>query len=309
MSTYPIDENLTAIAIAFKNPDTALIADSVMPRVTPVTTKQFKYTKHNQPDAYTVPDTKVGRRSAPNMVHFSGTEESASVNDYGLSDSIPMDDINQAQAGRRKTNPLERSTMMLTNLMELDREVRVAGVVFNNTNYEHKVNVAAAAKWTEASYDVIGAIEDALNTPLVRPNIMTLGLKAWSALRKHPFIVSATQGNDGTKGLASKQAVADLFELQEIHVGNAFVNTAKRGKAATYVRAWGNHCSLTYRDRMASADSSMTWGMTVPYGTREVRSEFSKDVGARGGMEVRVVESYCELVTAPGAGYFFENVI
>ena len=39
---FPVTPELTAIAIAYRNPDASLIADDVMPRVRPVSTREFR---------------------------------------------------------------------------------------------------------------------------------------------------------------------------------------------------------------------------------------------------------------------------
>ncbi len=60
-----------------------LIADAVAPRV-PVSTEQFNYLKYPIADSFTVPETLVGRRSAPNQVDFSSVQVTDSTNDQGL---------------------------------------------------------------------------------------------------------------------------------------------------------------------------------------------------------------------------------
>ena len=59
---FPITPAMTAVAIAYRNP--RLIADEVLPRV-PVPLQEFKYLKYTLEDGFTIPDTKVGRKSAP----------------------------------------------------------------------------------------------------------------------------------------------------------------------------------------------------------------------------------------------------
>lgn len=83
---FPIQPELTAIAIAYRNQ--SLIADEVLPRV-PVGKQDFKYLKHAMAEGFTLPDTKVGRRSKPNDVEFSATEITASTEDFGLDDPVP----------------------------------------------------------------------------------------------------------------------------------------------------------------------------------------------------------------------------
>ena len=55
---------LTAIAIAYRNPDQVLIADEVLPRVN-APGRNFKWLSYNEADAFTLPNTRVGRRGTP----------------------------------------------------------------------------------------------------------------------------------------------------------------------------------------------------------------------------------------------------
>ena len=68
---FPVSARLTAIALAYRNPDIALIADQVLPR-TP-TAEEFRWLKYDLAQGFTVPDTRVGRKSRPNQVDFAAT--------------------------------------------------------------------------------------------------------------------------------------------------------------------------------------------------------------------------------------------
>jgi hypothetical protein len=124
---FPVDPVMTAVVVAYSNK--LLIADEVLPRV-PVGKKEFKYFKHTLEEGFTVPNTLVGRKSKPNQVEFSATEETSSCADHGLDDPIPQDDIEEAPANY---NPLNRAAEGLMDLILLDREVRTAGLVFDAT--------------------------------------------------------------------------------------------------------------------------------------------------------------------------------
>lgn len=134
---FVVQPHLTAIALTYRNQK--LIADAVLPRV-PVESDLFKWSKFTMQDGYTVPDTRVGRKSAVNQIDWTATEQTAQTVDYGLEDPIPMADIRRAQSTMRTQgvmpiDPEKRSTLLLTDLVALDREVRVANAVFNANSY------------------------------------------------------------------------------------------------------------------------------------------------------------------------------
>lgn len=302
---FPIDPALTAIAIAYRN--TRMIADDVLPRV-PVGVQAFKYLKHDLREGFTVPSTLVGRKSAPNQVEFSATEESSSTEDYGLDAPVPQSDIDNAPANY---NPLGKAVEQTTNLILLDREARCSAAVFNNASYAtgNKTTLSGTSQWSHADSNPIPAITDALDSVVMRPNIGVLGRRTSTWLRRHPKVVKAYNGTLGDEGMVPMAFLADLLELEAIYVGEARLNIARPGQAANLVRAWGPHASFIYRDRLADSRSGTTFGFTAQWGDRISGSQRDGDIGLRGGQRVRVGESVKELITAPDLGYFFENAV
>lgn len=307
---FPVDPHLTAIALAYRNPLEVFIADAVLPRVG-VGKKEFKYWQYDLGEAFTVPDTKVGRRSAPNEVSFSGSEASAFCEDFGLDDPIPQDDIDQAPAGK---NPVDRAVEQITNLMLLDREVRAAAVVFGTGSYDTscKVTLTGNDQWSafaEAASDPIEDIMAALDAPLMRPNVAVFGQATWAKLSMHPKILKAVHGNAGDSGVARRQQVAELFELAAVHVGRGLVNSAKKGQTPSLARCWGKHAAFLYLDPTADTRGGVTFGFTAEYGSRIAGSTPDANIGLRGGQRVRVGETVKELAVASRAGYLITNAV
>jgi hypothetical protein len=303
---FPIDPQLTAIAIAYKNPDVALIADDVLP-VTP-TAQEFKWMRYDLAQGYTVPDTKVGRKSYPAEVEFTGTEVQDKVEDHGLDDFVPNEDI---EADNQGVDPLGMATMYLTGLVNLAREIRTAAKVFNTASYAagNQVTLAGASQFSDASSDPVAAIGDALDVPIYRPNIAVFGQAAWTKTRRNPKLVQAIKGTDQGAGMVSRQEFADFFELSAVYVGAGFVNTAKKGQAATTSRVWGKHLSLIYRDRAAGPQAGVTFGFTARWGNKIAGTIPQMERGLTGGQLVRSGERVKEIVSATDLGYYFQNVV
>src|SRR5258708_40342603 len=116
---FTIQPQLTAISLTYKNRD--FIAERVLPRV-PVLSQSFKWSKFTLADGFTIPDTRVGRKSAPGQIDWTAAEQSDTTVDFGLEDAIPQADIQHALAtqklwGTLPIDPMARSTTVVTQLI------------------------------------------------------------------------------------------------------------------------------------------------------------------------------------------------
>ena len=307
---FPVSARLTAIALAYRNPDIALIADAVLPR-TP-TAEEFRWLKYDLAQGFTVPETRVGRKSLPNQVDFAATDQTSRVDDYGLDDWVPNRDIEVAAAQGEGIDPEGVATEYLTNLVQLAREARAAALVFNQASYPvgQVLTLAGTSQWSDtANSDPVAAIGDALDVPVMRPNIAVIGQQAWTKLRRHPKLVQAIKNTNQGAGMISRQEFAEFFELQELQVGASLVNTAKRGQPVAMSRVWGKHMSLIYRDRAAGPQAGVTFGFTAQFGDKIAGSIPDERIGLTGAVLVRSGERVKEIVCAPDVGYFFQNCV
>lgn len=313
---FVVDPVLTAVAVGYRNEAQTLIADEVLPRV-PVGAEKYKWTEYPLEEAFNLPDTRVGRRGRVQELEFSGTEKTDEVEDHGLETSIPNSDIDAARTAREQKrstyDPEGHSTMMLMDTILNVRESRVASIVQTLGNYaaNRRITLAGNSQFSDyANSDPIGVIKTGLESTLVyRPNIMAMGQAAWSKLSSHPHIVNAVKGNLTNKGVVSKEAVADLFEVKKVLVGEGWVNTAKPGQAPNLARAWGKHISLLFVNPVARPEQGITWGMTAQYGTRISGRIIDPDIGLQGGVRIRTGERVKEHVVAKDVGYLIQNAV
>jgi hypothetical protein len=304
---FPVDARLTAIALAYRNPDIALIADEVLPP-TP-TSAEFKWLRYDLANGFTVPDTKVGRKSFPTEVEFTATEVADKVVDHALGDFIPNEDLEDDNQG---VDPRGTAVAYLTNLLNLAREIRAANLVFASGSYvaANRTTLSGTSQWSDTTNsDPVAAIGDALDVPIYRPNIAVFGQAAWTKTRRHPKLVQAIKGTNQGAGMVSRQEFADFFELSNVYVGAGFVNTAKKGQTVTTARVWGKHASFIYRDRAAGPQAGVTFGFTAQAGMKMSGSIAEPKRGYNGGEEVRVGHRCKEVVCATDLGYWFENCV
>lgn len=305
-SPFPVNETLTGVVLAYENK--TLIADRVLPRM-PVSSKKYKYIKYPKGQLFSVPDTRVGRKSEPNQPDFEGSELTDKVDDRALMDFVPQSDIEEAL---ENIDPKSQQAEWLMRLILLDHEIKTADLVFDADTYPtgHKETLSGTDQWNDtANSSPKDVINNALDTPLMRPNRMVIGQKAWTALRNHPQIVESVKGTGAKEGSTTREEVADLFEIDEVIVGPAHQNTAKKGQDANIQRIWGNHCALLYIDPMADTQNGITFGGSPQYKDRIAGDWQDNKPGAEGGWWVKVAEYTHEKVFAADVAYFLEDVV
>lgn len=314
-TAFPVNPTLTAIAMVYANPAIALVADEVMPR-TP-TAKKFVWSSYDVAQGYTVPQTLVGRKSVPAEVDFTGALVNDEVLDYGLDDIVPNDEVEAFNsmikpASGGPIDPLSISAMLTTKLIQLDREVRVAGRVFNAANFPagNQATLAGVTQWSDfANSNPLDAILAALDIPLYRPNVAVFGQATFTKLRQHPRIVQAVFGTAQTGGVVTRDQLAQVLEIGRVVVGAGFVNTARKGQPVNNQRVWGKHAAFLYIDAEAAMAQQPCWGFTAQWGSKVAGEINEPTKGVRGSQRVRVAESVKEVVSAPALGYYFQNAV
>ena len=303
----PIGEQQTGLVIAYKN--SKLIADQVMP-VKFLEGKEltFKYFERTKGDAFMAPDTKVGRLSEPNVIHLGGEEKSDFCVAHGLEDIIPREDIDQiANKDRFVNTRLEN----LVNMILLGREKRVADIVQDTSNYDSGcVHTYSANEGIGASgFDIVAVILEYLDKPLARPNKLGMGYAVYTKLRTDPNVLKAIYPTSNGSGVATRQQLCDLFEVDQILVGEARVNTTKNAKNLNLERCWGSHIWAHYEEPLSNLKEGLAWGMTAQVGDRVSEIIDAPTKGLKGSEIIKVGMYQKEVVTGKDAGFLLKNVI
>ena len=333
---FPFDPVRTAIVQMFMEP--GMISDRVLPPAPRIGKSEFKWFRYKIDDAFIVPDTRLGRKSEPTEVEFEGEEVVDQTDHYGLRDSVPLEDTDAAGAASGSSaewaDPADTAVMYLTHLLKLDRELRVASLVFDTDQYGegYKTALGAEDKFSAADSNPLETLEDALTTPIFRPNVLVFGQEPWSKFRMHKHVLAATNKQSGAEsGMASRQAVAELLEVDEVLVGRSRVARTREGQALELKRAWGKSVACLYRGAFAGSSAPggvagserqegmapmisdarrPTFGFTAVYQPLEARSRFNEGKGIKGVNEVLVRESCKEVISGGnGFGYLISEAV
>jgi hypothetical protein len=303
MTPFNTNTRLLAIAMGFVN--TGFIADMVAPRVT-VPSEEFEWTEYETAELFNIPDTKVGRKSKTNEVEFTGKPRNGSVLDYGLSDIVPMKDINKAK-DNPAFDPEGVAAYGVAELVALSREKRVCDMVLSASSYNHSAALTGADRFSDRDSDAVNIILDALEVPMVRPNTMTLGRRDWRNLRMNRSLLAKLTRRTDADGIATRQEILDLLELDTINVGEARHNTANKGQAMILSRLWDSAVAFQYIKPFAALNRDITHIMSAQYGSKVAFTKMvdQGDAGLRGAKRITVGEQLNEVLVSREAGYLF----
>jgi hypothetical protein len=121
--------------------------------------------------------------------------------------------------------------------------------------------------------------------------------------------IKGTGAGADASGTVAREQLAELLEVDQILVGQGWINTAARGQTPNYARVWGKHIAMLYRDTLAGPQRGTTFGFTGQFGTRIAGNTPDPNIGMRGGVVNRVGWSLKELISAPDLGYLITNAV
>lgn len=249
ISQVKIDLMLTNISVQFKNP--GYIAEDVMP-IIPVkleTSKFFTYDKTR----FDAPPALRGEQATYGRVQWAVTTSTYSCNEYGL--ELLIDDRERQNAIEPLNIDID-TTEIITDMILNDREKRVKDVVMTSGSYTHSntTNLNASANaWDQyGTSDPIFAVavtgrETIRANTGVYPNTLILGAKVFSTLKQHPLIIDRLKYNaPGGIAKGSLDALAALFEVDQILVGLPLRRTSNENQTDVLGDVWGNNALLCW---------------------------------------------------------------
>jgi len=272
-----INPILTSVVQGYR--DAALVGEALFPRVTVTTTggQVLEFGKESFKEYYTkrAPGSNVKR------ISFGYLGKPYSLENHALEAPVPRESQRDAEAvphidlGKRASE-----LVMQVHLRAL--EIAQAAIATNPDNYDddHKVTLTGGAKWTNDGSDPKKDIEDAKeairSTVGIRPNVLLLSARAYSALKDHPKLIERYKFT--THETITTNMLTALFEVPKIVVGEAVYANEKDD----FSDIWGNNAILAYVPTSPSSNGEPSYGYTYtmeghplveePYYENNVRS-------------------------------------
>lgn len=261
-----IDVPLSNFAsMAFAADDNMFIGEQVLPSV-PVQKQSDKFFIHERSDWFRIPNTQRARLSRAHTVEFRVSSDSYFAENYALGALIPLEDLDNAD------NPIgirRNHTQMVTHLLRLDQEQRIANLVTSASNVGSGVTTPGSQEswFNPDSADIIGQVQTAhafirSETGLL-PNLMVVDWDSWQAALRNVRLHDRFKHVGNVRGILTPDQIAPVFGVDRILVGRAISNTGAEQVGSenwTSGNVWGNTALL--------AHVSMRGAMSATYGTR-----------------------------------------
>ncbi len=312
-SDVHVDRPLSNFAVEYRNE--AFIASQVAPFV-PVNNKSDTYMTYNKADKFSLPKDLRGPKDEANQITWGTSTGTYACLDRALKDFLSDAVIANSDAG---INPQQRTVGLLTDLLLLGYEKRVADLVFGYGNYAttgNRVTLTGTDQFSDyAGSDPIGVIDTAKAACFVEPNTMIMGVAVYNKLKRHPALLAYVSGGatTNTPGMISLATMAEIFEIPRILIGKSKYNASMKGQTATYSKLWGSHVVVAFIDPAVTLDNlsafkTFRWNQITTDAGFKVRRYRDEKRGG-GGEEIEAEMSVDEAIICEDVAYIVKDAI
>jgi hypothetical protein len=297
-----VDAILTNISIAYKN--ASFIADKIFP-IVPVKKESDKYFKYGK-ERFNLPETIRAPKTRSKEIDWAVSTDNYSCEEYAL--SIAIDDRERENAD----NPIDLdtdSTEIVTDILQLGYEKRVADIVTNAANYPvgHKKTLAGTSQWSDtANSTPVRDVEDskkALEDVGLVANTIILPNSVFHKLKENGDIIERIKYSE--RGIVTLDLLKSLFDVENIYLANSKYNTANPGQSPSLTDVWTDNVWIGYVAKKTSL-KQLTFGYTFRARKFEVR-RWREDDRHSDVIEPSVVQD--EKLVAADAGYLIQDAL
>jgi hypothetical protein len=339
MSTNPtagdvhVNRPLTNISIAYLQDAAGFVADRVFPNI-PVAKQSDAYWRYDRAD-FNRNQFQIRGPGAESA--GSGWKVDATATYFAKVWALHKDIDDHVRANADDPLNMDRdATIFLSQQALISREVTWAAAYFTtgvwtgwNGSAVDITGVAASPgandvlQWNDASstpIEDVAAKADAMHLrALRRPNRMVQGRQVWTKLKDHPDIVDRIKYTSGNSNpaIVSRQAVAALFELDEIMVMDGVqVTSAENPDFETSMTAafiGGKNALLLYVNptpsiMQPSAGYTFSWTGLLGAGAQGGRIKKFR-MEANGADRVEMEQTYDQKAVSTDCGLMFSGVV
>jgi hypothetical protein len=302
-------QTLSELSLSYANDD--YIGTRLMPLVG-VNKLAVEYFQRPQDSGLSYPADTVGTDGSVNEVSERVTLATAALTRRSFKEHL---DAWTLELGDSVALELIDPLMNVLDGLALGQEQRIATIMTAGGSYgANTAPIAAANRWsTAAGGDPVGNVLAAKAACWTGNGpgrwVAFCGVNVYNALKTNPRVLDQVKYTGGDPAVVGRQAIASLFEVDELLVGMARQNTANEGAAAVYTRMWDANNSfgvVRVADRPSRRSASFGVTLQIPMVTEQW---FEQGRGGRGSYIVQASHADAATVLAAPCGFLYTTTI
>lgn len=318
-----VNANLTNVSIAYMQSARNFIADRVFP-ILPVAKQSDLVLGYSRADW----NRDEMRQRAPGTEAATASFGTYELNYFAKVWALGHDIADATRANADSIFSMDRDTTnFLTMKAMIRKELLFASVALAPGIWaNNRAGVAAAPvagvsvlKWSEPAStpieDIRTAKREVLGVTGFEPNKLTLSKDAYDILVDHPDIIDRVKYGQtpGSPAKVNEQALASVFELEEVIVSKAIRNSAKEGAAEQSAFINVGKALLTYTTpapsvMMPSAGYTFSWNGWMGASPQGFRMKKFR-VELRESDRVEVQAAFEQKVMGADLGFLFNDIV
>ncbi len=311
-NSIPVNPLLSNVAVDFKNEE--YVAERIL---TPVQVPQMlcRYTEWDKGVTFKMPKAEMAQNGVANIIDVKGTPQALTLQTRALAAYI--DELERSQAPQLQIEMMK--TQKIKNQLDLDKELRVKTALLAALDAT-KDDLSGTDQWSDPDSDPVAQVAEWHASMATRGNKILIPEDVFNVVRVHPKILEALQFT-ASSGIASLEQLARLFEVDEVIVARAKVDTAGEGLAEDKELVWqesagGGIVILAYVARTPPSPlmDQPTLGYIPTLGggspTTRIYKSVVPTVGTGGGVtHIKGETAYGILVSAPSMAVLGTSVL
>lgn len=225
-------------------------------------------------DSFKLMSTARAPGAATKRIQFGYSSETFSLIDHRLEGAVPTELLEEA-AQTPGLDLAAGAVRQVQDIIALERENQAATLARNAANYGagSKVTLSGTDQWSNSAsnpFTVVETAKEAIRSQTgERPNVMTLGPKALSYLRRHDKVLDRLS-TSSDRNPATLAQLAALFEVDQVVEGGAVYQDG----AGAIQDVWGKDVILAFTTpRTMQEMGSPSYGYTYQLGDRPMVEE------------------------------------
>lgn len=312
-SNVHVSEVLTSISVMYANGD--FIGDRIMPPIVGSTAGKLtaQYYKFDKRDRLAYPDDTLGEGDDPAELSQNRSLEPVALTIRSLRELVNQYTLqNQDQP----LNELVDAQQNVAYGMKFRRELRVITEATTAGNFgSNTLAIAAGDRWDTSTGGDPGGVVDAAKAATWTGSgggrwVAACSLPVYNVLKRHPKILDTFKYGAGSSGpkSATRQMLADYFDVDELLVGEARKDIANLGQTASYSRMWPDVFGI-YRVSGSLNVRNAAFGYTLQDAPTQSDLTFSLEKSAKGVWQARSTHADKQQIVCADCAYLITTPI